>query len=316
MSINCLYYILASCTLEGYNLGQLKEVQVRGGEKVKKCFGLAIIFALVVFLVACGSGGSKKAPVSIGGKQGNSTVQASATKDTGKKLDVAGKECPSNSSKLTSKDLVEAFVLSLCDLKARNELFSSTRLKPSSDGQLEFVSLSQDSVNKDESVNLSFLVKLANCQRCPRDYSGFLSLQKNPAGEWQHGGSSPGSFMETAESYHAAVPRLISAKISATTAQFELDNQYFDLPAKLEIVGGQDPNDLSLVRQVLVQVQFDDGRILEFGSNAEQNWSRFLKTDNSTWKSGSKVKLLAYTLAVSDKSIGDFKPDWIPLEAK
>lgn len=273
---------------------------------MRKLLVVLVVVGLASFIISCGS--SSKTSTSKD-SAGNSPKESQTS---GKKLDVSGKECPGGSSKLTSKDLVEAFVLNLCDMKAKNEpnTWGSLRLSPLSEAQIKFVSLSQKSTGPDGSVTLNYGVKLTDCPQCPRDFYGELRLSKNSAEEWQIANSAWGFVSETEESYHAAVLRLISVTISTDTAEFKGNNQYFDLSVKIS-------GDQKLVNQVIVQAQFEDGRILEFHTEADQNWSRFWSTGSGTWKDGSKVKILAYTFEVEDLEYNKkFRPDWIPVKVE
>ncbi len=282
---------------------------------------LPVVLLVVGFLVmwsGCG-GGSKKTLLP------EKTVQPEATRTTvvsppvakatsGKgeqTVDVAGKTClPAGTYKVTSKDLTEAVVNTVC--KAADHYV---------DGTLEFVSLQLIQQQENEGVRVKLKVSFRNCDDCPRDFIDATSFSKNPLGEWQLPSGDRVELEETEESRYAKLAynqkiaeqknREALSRVTMTLLSDKVSHvrELLSIELSLRV---EFPTGVKLHFRLLGQL--DDGRIVEFGSASLRAVDTWTLTANDFQFAGyqGSTRIIAYKLTVgSGDGVGGVETDWI-----
>ena len=275
---------------------------------MKKLFVLSfVVFSLGFLLAACG-GGSKKTLLP------EKTVQPEATRTTvvsppvakatsGKgeqTVDVAGKTClPAGTYKVTSKDLTEAVVNTVCQA-----------VEHYVEGTMEFVSLQLIQQQGNEGINAKVKVSFRDCDDCPRDFIDLTSFSKNPLGEWQLSSGVRVELEETEESRYAKLAynlekTMVAVQAKAADVRIELsetslftDSGSPFLNVRISVFG--EPQIIKLLGQ------YDDGSVENFRTGDSGPSRRFMTEKQTTFYEKTHVVILAYSF-----SLGSYESDWI-----
>lgn len=280
-----------------------------------------VVLSLGILLAACGGGSEKVVPQVQGSNLTGVTSTAVVSQPVAtvtvapkqqQSIDVSGRTCPPKGSySVTSKDLTEAIVNTICNFKYEYgmELIS---------GDLVMVSLSTVPDNNG-GVEANFAFSAKNCDECPQDYSGREVFSKNPLGEWQVTCTTECGYSETPGSITAGKTREavktaqaesdlfagIKIEVLNTTGVFDAISGKL-VSVKLHVEGH--PNAIYLLGRV------GDGRVLEFTNDltvaiqpAESTELVFF-TDRQTDYTLRSAEILAYAYAV-----GKNRSEWIYL---
>lgn len=267
-----------------------------------------VVFSLGILLVACGrdSSSSKKTSVIPQPQKTQSPASKgdSSTQDQGKELDVSGKTCNESAQNVTSEDLTEAFVSTVCQFQKSRNIYIDRLLSPDKplEGSIGFVSATVKESLDGSLADLQFEVALSDCSDCPRQFHGTSQFSKNPLGKWQIESGAHVSFTEDEDSKNAIISRHVKITLPESySIRLQSGQGSFKLAVNVE----GEP------QEVFLQVQIDDGRIVEFES-FKPRYQDFTNR-GSTYDSRieTDVKVLGYSYRKDS-----FKPDWISLESK
>ncbi len=289
---------------------------------MKKLFVLSLVVFSLGVLVSCGGSSSNTTPLpekpirpevasSVTAKQPSATAKSSNGEQT---VDVAGKTClPVGTYKVTSKDLTEAAINTICSWKYQAGVIE---VYP---GDFVFESLSTSSETNGSDVKADFAFSTRNCEDCPRDYLGKAIFHRNPLGEWQLLEKS-GGFKETPDSIAASKTREVEKTEQAERDIFSgvkievlVTTGVFDGPRgklhNVQVHVEGHPHVIYLLGQV------NDGRVLEFesepGEGIQSGTTVEIKFFISPFRNditSKSVEVLAYSFRVGQK-----KSDWVYL---
>lgn len=285
---------------------------------MKKVLAVLVLIGLAVWLTACG-GGSKKPNSFVFGNQNSPVSQQTSqkenpTKNTANGLGVSGKGCPSSITKVTSKDLGQAFVNAICstlkngtaygpDDKSAygggNFQFGIIGFKP--EGSLRFASVTTGSGSVGSVATVNSEINFHDCSDCPRDFKVMAVMELNPLGEWQLQENYRITFIETAASIKTKALR--DVKIEVLSREFTLKTGDSSFDPKVKVQGNP--------AAVILLCQLEDGRSVEvIGS-----YSKVGLNDPDSWGAakgdldGTKMKIVAYAFIKNQ-----IRTDWVYLD--
>lgn len=290
---------------------------IGGRSEVKKLSAVSVVvLSLGILLAACG-GGSKKTLLpekTVQPKEMTSTIVAkppvatATSSNVEQIIDVTGKSCsPAGTYKVTSKDLTEAIVNTVCDSAQHLTNDDETKLG----GVIQFTSLQITSLSRDFEKRVDVSLRFRDCADCPRDFKTLAYFSQNILGDWQLDNSQL-TTKETQSSIDAKVER-------DRNKQIQLDREIFS-QIKVELIQQPEPLyfgglripirvvDYSVFKELNFLGQLENGSTMEFfchGTLLNRVLATCQSTDSEAEKQdGQKVKILAYSFSIGSNSSG------------
>lgn len=288
---------------------------------------LPVVLLVVGFLVmwsGCG-GGSKKTLLpekTVQPEATRTTVVsppvAKATSNKGEQtVDVSGKGCPADITIVTSKDLAEAVINTVCGLAQKLE--DHTGKKP--EGIIQFISLKTIQTGGDAGEDTSVVFSFKDCADCPRDFEWQWRFSKNPLGEWQaveiptygwgpketRSSIADKEARDTAKTAQAESGIFSGIKIEVLTTSGVLEFGDTLQRIQLQIEGAP--------KVIYLLGRLEDGRAVEFKNDARKEIQpnataefNFFALATQTDSVSPTVQVIAYSYQV-----GENRSDWVYL---